>query len=512
MRYKEIIHLKFLLGQEDGEAKVPARTLLALAAGEVGGKPLHPSAIRLVLALWARAGLAWPEATEEELREVTGLDRRSVRRAMGDLLEVGLVERGRVGYRVRAEGEPVPQPEHRLPDPVHRMSPPVHRMSGPVHPVSPSVHPVPAFPGSPKAEEGSEKQRMLPPVHPMPGDEHPMSVKRHRMSVFAQALPYIEEEDLPFSSSPLREDREKDLLPPPLREEEEVKEEEEGKELSFEGKEWEDTKAKTPRGEKRLEKPPKGKEGESETRMAPRGKNTSREDTKASGRDAQETKDEVRVVSLSRSPLASEEARESSSLAEAQGGLSVDAQGGFREIPTLEPPYMRRRPPAPAALPGGMVRALREAGLWGRLRALARYARDEAAFRAWALETLAPLWEGNPEGFPQALAQALEDLAKRPEVRYPLSYLAKAAKNRLLEVPAPSPAPGREDPVPPVAETADEGLPPLSPEEIAQAQALLKKEASGAHLSPYERAMLKAYRVRLAHTPKEVLAGVGGAL
>lgn len=38
---------------------------------------------------------------------------------------------------------------------------------------------------------------------------------------------------------------------------------------------------------------------------------------------------------------------------------------------------------------------------------------------------------------------------------------------------------------------------------------MLAKEVSGAILSPVERALLKTYRLRLAHTPKELLAACG---
>ena len=82
-------------------------------------------------------------------------------------------------------------------------------------------------------------------------------------------------------------------------------------------------------------------------------------------------------------------------------------------------------------VPGEMVRLLKERDLWTELARLRRYARDERAWFSWLAGPIARLWQSNPEGFPEALAEALAALARRPEVREPLTYVEAVARKRL---------------------------------------------------------------------------------
>ncbi|WP_285199740.1 hypothetical protein, partial [Klebsiella pneumoniae] len=84
--------------QPDTKTVIPNKVMQVLIAGRVGDKVLTPSAIRVYLALFSRARLRKREATEGELAAITGLDRRSVRRSLMELWEVGLIEVGPVGY------------------------------------------------------------------------------------------------------------------------------------------------------------------------------------------------------------------------------------------------------------------------------------------------------------------------------------------------------------------------------------------------------------------------------
>ena len=126
------------LGYEDGKTVIPNRVMQVLIAGRVGDRVLTPSAIRVYLALRSRTFLRRREATEDELRAVTGLDRRSVRRSLMELWEVGLVEVGQVGY-------------YAPPDPTLREQ----TMPGPIHPVQDPVHPMPQGPLENALPEGT---------------------------------------------------------------------------------------------------------------------------------------------------------------------------------------------------------------------------------------------------------------------------------------------------------------------------------------------------------------------
>ncbi len=92
--------------------------------------------------------------------------------------------------------------------------------------------------------------------------------------------------------------------------------------------------------------------------------------------------------------------------------------------------------------PGEMVRLLKEKDLWPELARLRRYARDERAWFSWLSGPLAAAWRSNPEGFPEAVAEALGALARRPEVREPLTYVEAIIRKRL----APKAAEAQEDP------------------------------------------------------------------
>lgn len=94
--------------------------------------------------------------------------------------------------------------------------------------------------------------------------------------------------------------------------------------------------------------------------------------------------------------------------------------------------------------PEEMVRALRGAGIWERLASLRRYARDQRAWLEWLAGPLAAMWRSAPEAFPAAIAEALDALASRPEVKDPLSYLLAVARKRLA--PSGEAARGEEAP------------------------------------------------------------------
>ncbi|MDM7324916.1 MAG: hypothetical protein P3W93_008065, partial [Thermus sp.] len=135
-----------------------------LLTGRAGGRPLTPSALRVLLALQARARLRQPWAGEGDLAQVTGLDRRSVRRALMELWELGLVEASPIGYRVATgDGQPVQASMHPMPHPVH----PMHEVPG-ENPVQEGAEEVPEI-----REEISLEKR---PPHPHPHGPDPLPV------------------------------------------------------------------------------------------------------------------------------------------------------------------------------------------------------------------------------------------------------------------------------------------------------------------------------------------------
>lgn len=95
-----------------------------------------------------------------------------------------------------------------------------------------------------------------------------------------------------------------------------------------------------------------------------------------------------------------------------------------------------RRFPPPPQVPGEMVRALRDAGLWERFNALRRYARDNRSWHEWLAGPVAAHWRRLGDTFPQALGEALDGLASRPDLNRPLIWL-----ERQLERATPPPPP-----------------------------------------------------------------------
>lgn len=76
------------------------------------------------------------------------------------------------------------------------------------------------------------------------------------------------------------------------------------------------------------------------------------------------------------------------------------------------------------------------------MRALGgRYARDQAAFRAWVRSALVPLRDRDHGSLPAALREALEALESRPGIRYPLEHLAKLLASGVAPPPMGKEAP-----------------------------------------------------------------------
>lgn len=128
-------------------------------------------------------------------------------------------------------------------------------------------------------------------------------------------------------------------------------------------------------------------------------------------------------------------------LADARQARSMTREEALEEL------AKRKRPAPPPEVPKGMVLALREAGLWERLYALRRYARDNRAWQEWLALTLGPLWRATtPDAFTKALAEALDALVRRPEVSRPLGYLEAILRRALVGGEEPGVAP--KEPVP----------------------------------------------------------------
>lgn len=109
------------LDREDAGTWIPHSLMRILLTGRVGERVLTPSALRVLLALQARSRLRRPWAGEGDLAQVTGLDRRSVRRALTELWELDLVEASPIGYRMATDGQPVQASVQPMPHPVHPM-------------------------------------------------------------------------------------------------------------------------------------------------------------------------------------------------------------------------------------------------------------------------------------------------------------------------------------------------------------------------------------------------------
>ncbi|WP_236682898.1 hypothetical protein [Thermus filiformis] len=90
------------------------------------------------------------------------------------------------------------------------------------------------------------------------------------------------------------------------------------------------------------------------------------------------------------------------------------------------------------------MRALREAGLWERFSSLRRYARDWGLWQEWLHGPIARHYERLGEAtFVQAVREALEGLATRPDLQRPLLWFEK-----VLQKAAPPPPSGESVVVP----------------------------------------------------------------
>lgn len=159
------------LDQPDTKTVIPNKVMQVLIAGRVGDKVLTPSAIRVYLALFSRARLRKREATEGELAAITGLDRRSVRRSLMELWEVGLIEVGPVGYwaplNPSLQGDPAPV--QGLQGEVHRMHVLLHPMHNP--PAKNAVHNGAKERPETKEEAKGKKHPLHRPTHQRVADE-----------------------------------------------------------------------------------------------------------------------------------------------------------------------------------------------------------------------------------------------------------------------------------------------------------------------------------------------------
>ncbi|GLV49351.1 hypothetical protein TJA_24520 [Thermus sp. LT1-2-5] len=77
---------------------IPNPILKQALSGEVGGKRLKPIPRLVYLTLLSRARLEGKEATAQDLALLLGFDPRTVEKALLELWELGLVERGGYGY------------------------------------------------------------------------------------------------------------------------------------------------------------------------------------------------------------------------------------------------------------------------------------------------------------------------------------------------------------------------------------------------------------------------------
>ncbi|WP_051906240.1 hypothetical protein [Thermus tengchongensis] len=77
---------------------IPNPLMKQVLSGEVEGGRLKPIPRLVYLALLTRARLEWKETTPQDLALLLGLDRRTVEKALLELWERGLAERGEVGW------------------------------------------------------------------------------------------------------------------------------------------------------------------------------------------------------------------------------------------------------------------------------------------------------------------------------------------------------------------------------------------------------------------------------
>ncbi len=96
---------------------IPNPVLKQALSGEVGGKRLKPIPRLVYLTLLSRARLEGKEATAQDLALLLGFDPRTVEKALLELWELGLVERG--GYGYFAPLHPVPPKAHAVQSSLH---------------------------------------------------------------------------------------------------------------------------------------------------------------------------------------------------------------------------------------------------------------------------------------------------------------------------------------------------------------------------------------------------------
>ena len=100
---------------------IPNPVMKQVLSGEVEGGRLKPIPRLVYLALLTRARLEWKETTPQDLALLLGLDRRTVEKALLELWEQGLAERGEVGWWA---------PLHPLQAEAHAVQVPVHAVQG----------------------------------------------------------------------------------------------------------------------------------------------------------------------------------------------------------------------------------------------------------------------------------------------------------------------------------------------------------------------------------------------
>lgn len=120
---------------------------------------------------------------------------------------------------------------------------------------------------------------------------------------------------------------------------------------------------------------------------------------------------------------------------------------------------MRSRWQAPPEPPREMVRALVDAGVWERFSALRRYARDGRAWMEWLAGPVADLWRRAGARFPEAVARALDVLARRPDVSSPLTYVERVMVRELEGEAKPQNGQATSDEDPRVAALRQHGVP-----------------------------------------------------
>ncbi len=133
---------------------IPNPILKQVLSGEVEGRHLKPIPRLVHLTLLSRARLAWREATARDLAALLGFDPRTVEKALLELWELGLVERGTYGYFA---------PLHPVPVKAHAVQRSAHAVQGEGQKNAVQDH---AFPALEEIREEEKKELPHPPSHP----------------------------------------------------------------------------------------------------------------------------------------------------------------------------------------------------------------------------------------------------------------------------------------------------------------------------------------------------------